>query len=103
MNGTRGIKARNISGHIRRYLLEKYNSACQLCGWDKINPSIGVSPLEIDHIDGDFENNKESNLQLLCPNCHALTATYKNLNRGNGRSWRRLKYLKNNSATLAQR
>lgn len=30
-------------------------------------------PLELHHIDGDRTNNLLENLQLLCPNCHALT------------------------------
>jgi hypothetical protein len=34
-------------------------------------------PLELDHIDGDRENNCIENLRLLCPNCHALTPTYR--------------------------
>lgn len=33
-------------------------------------------PLQIHHIDGDSENNELENLQLLCPNCHALTENY---------------------------
>jgi hypothetical protein len=74
--------------------LEKYNRACSLCGWSKINPATGNIPLEIDHIDGNAENNKEDNLRMLCPNCHALTPSFRNLNRGAGREWRRQKYLK---------
>jgi hypothetical protein len=34
-------------------------------------------------------------LRVLCPNCHALTPFYKNMNRGNGRKWRMDKYIKN--------
>ena len=34
---------------------------------------------------GNFENNSETNLTLLCPNCHSLTPTYKGANKGNGR------------------
>ena len=33
-------------------------------------------------------NNKEENLQVLCPNCHSLTETYKSHNK-KGRSGRR--------------
>lgn len=29
-------------------------------------------PLEIHHLDEDHENNELSNLEVLCPNCHAL-------------------------------
>lgn len=49
----------------------------------------GKIPLEIEHIDGNYLNNSESNLILLCPNCHSLTATYKGANRGNGRKARK--------------
>lgn len=34
-------------------------------------------PLELNHIDGNHYDNTLSNLQLLCPNCHALTPHYK--------------------------
>jgi 5-methylcytosine-specific restriction endonuclease McrA len=32
--------------------------------------------LQLDHIDGDKTNNAQSNLRLLCPNCHAQTHTF---------------------------
>lgn len=32
--------------------------------------------LELDHIDGNNQNNILTNLRLLCPNCHAQTSTY---------------------------
>ena len=35
----------------------------------------------IHHIDGDYKNNNEDNLQLICPNCHSLTETYKSHNK----------------------
>jgi len=38
-------------------------------------------PLELDHIDGNNKNNRLDNLRLLCPNCHALTPTYRSKNR----------------------
>jgi hypothetical protein len=93
--GGMGITAKGLSGYVRRYILTKYNFSCSICGWDKKNPATSKSPLDIDHIDGDSENNKETNLRLLCPNCHSLTPSYKNLNRGKGRQWRKLKYTKN--------
>ena len=62
-----------VSKHIRRYLFEKYNNSCQCCGWKHVNPYTNKVPLQIHHMDGDCTNNSESNLQLLCPNCHSLT------------------------------
>lgn len=82
----------NMSNIIRRYLFEKYNSKCAKCSWNEKNIKTGVSPLEIDHIDGNHKNNLEENLILLCPNCHSLTPTYKNLNKGNGRNERMKRY-----------
>jgi hypothetical protein len=87
-DGNVGISSRIISAHLKRYFLEKFDGRCSQCGWNKKHPKTGRSPLEIDHIDGNSENNLETNLRLLCPNCHALTPNFKNLNKGKGRMWR---------------
>ena len=85
-----GIKGDyQISNHLRRYIFEKYNNKCSKCGWSMENPFTHTFPLEIDHIDGNYRNNSEDNLILLCPNCHSLTATYKGANKGNGRKQRK--------------
>lgn len=95
--GGRGILAKNISGHVRRYLSDKYGDCCSACGWSERHPITQKVPLEIDHIDGNSENNEEHNLRLICPNCHALTPNFRNLNKGQGRSWRRAKYVRHGS------
>lgn len=82
-DGSRGQY--QVSNHVKRYMFERADYKCEKCGWGEINPFTGNIPLEIDHIDGNYMNNKESNLQVLCPNCHSLTSTYKGANKGNGR------------------
>ena len=78
-----------ISNYIRKYLFDKHENRCCLCGWNKVNPYTNIVPLEIDHVDGNYLNNEENNLMLLCPNCHSLTRTYKGANKGNGRKDRK--------------
>src|SRR3989344_7170073 len=82
VTGSRGINAKNISKHVLRYLNEKYGNACSICGWSEINKFSGKVPLEIDHLVGNSDNNFEKNLRLLCPNCHSLTSSFRNLNKG---------------------
>lgn len=73
---------------IKKYLLEKFNHRCAKCGWHEINEYTGRIPLEVHHLDGNWKNNNEDNLVILCPNCHSLTNNYKGRNRGRGRSTR---------------
>lgn len=68
-----------ILGFVRRYMFALHDNKCQLCGFDKRNPYTGKSILEIHHIDGDWNNSWEDNLQVLCLNCHGLTKNYKNI------------------------
>ncbi|MER7954497.1 HNH endonuclease signature motif containing protein [Streptomyces sp. NPDC096030] len=57
---------------------------CALCGID--GTWMGQSlPLEVDHIDGDWRNNRVENLRLLCPNCHSTTDTYRGRAKGRRR------------------
>ena len=81
----------DVSKRIKRYLMDKYECKCQKCGWGEVHPITGNVPLQIHHIDGDCLNNKEENLQLLCPNCHSLTETFGNLNKNSSRVFRKQK------------
>lgn len=74
-----------IPDRIRTYLFEKYSYKCSICGWRERNPFTGKIPLEVEHIDGNYKNNRPENLTLLCPNCHSMTKTYRGANMGNGR------------------
>jgi|APCry1669188910_1035180.scaffolds.fasta_scaffold23093_1 5-methylcytosine-specific restriction endonuclease McrA len=38
-------------------------------------------PLELDHINGNSSDNRLENLQIICPNCHALTSNYRGKNK----------------------
>lgn len=70
---------------IKWYLIRERGECCEKCGWSEKNLFTGNIPIELEHIDGNFKNNKIENLLLLCPNCHSLTKTYKGANLGNGR------------------
>ena len=75
-------------GTIRKVLYE-INPKCFECDiqtWR--NKKIS---LEVDHKDGNASNNSPDNLRLLCPNCHAITPTWKARNKGKGRAARGLK------------
>ncbi len=76
----------------RTLLIKECGIKCQLCYRTEWNDK--PIPIELDHIDGNSNNNVRENLRLICPNCHAQTDTYKGKNIGNGRAYRREKYAK---------
>jgi hypothetical protein len=72
-------------GNMRRYLIETQGYQCSI-------PGCGVSEhmgkpltLQLDHIDGDSDNNHPTNCRLLCPNCHTQTPTYGGKNKSNSK------------------
>ena len=69
--------------------IKTYHNRCVRCGWGEVNQYTKNIPLEVEHIDGNYKNNKEENLILLCPNCHSLTSTYKGANLNHGSKKRR--------------
>ena len=68
------------SNKVRNKLLrEGYkNHQCECCGMTEwLGQPI---PLELHHKDGNRNNNTLENYQLLCPNCHAFTDSYRGKN-----------------------
>lgn len=55
------------SAKTKNYKMYK-KDYCENCGFIAVNKC----QLDVDHIDGDADNNVESNLQTLCSNCHRL-------------------------------
>ena len=65
----------------RRYLMDKADNKCQLCGWGEVNQFTGLIPLHIHHVDGISTNSKPDNLMVVCPNCHSLTENFGSRNK----------------------
>jgi endogenous inhibitor of DNA gyrase (YacG/DUF329 family) len=66
---------------LKKYLIETRGESCEECGQDNAwnnKPLV----LQLDHIDGDSDNNFPSNIRLLCPNCHSQTENFGSKGKG---------------------
>lgn len=72
---------------LKSFLILIDGYKCAECGINEyLNQKI---VLQLEHKDGNANNNDYSNLSLLCPNCHSQTPTYKGRNIGNGKRIKR--------------
>ena len=69
------------SPSLKKYLIETRGENCEDCGQDS---SWNNKPLvlQLDHMDGDSDNNFPSNIRLLCPNCHSQTENFGSKGKG---------------------
>jgi hypothetical protein len=72
------LKRRLIAEGLKRH-------ECEVCRLDRWNGR--PIPLELDHVNGKRDDNRLSNLRIVCPNCHAQTETYRGRNIGAARTY----------------
>lgn len=67
------IQSSCVKSHILKQKLIRdgiKENKCEICGYSEwLGQPI---PLELHHKDGNHYNNNLDNLQVICPNCHAL-------------------------------
>ena len=71
-----GNLRRSCTAKLRVVLLKNgVPHVCELCG---LFPEWKGKPLvlQVDHIDGDKNNDDFNNLRFLCPNCHSQTEDF---------------------------
>ena len=70
---TKNLKRRLLAEGVKEHRCEN----CRATRW--FGKPLAI---ELHHVNGDRQDNRLENLQLLCPNCHSLTDTYRGRNIG---------------------
>ena len=60
---------------LKPHLITERGHRCELC--ERVEWMDQPITLEVHHIDADRTNNSYDNLQLLCPNCHSFTDSWR--------------------------
>jgi hypothetical protein len=58
---------RQVPEYIKKYLIQERGHKCEVCGIAEWQDA--PAPLVVDYHDNDSYNNREDNLELICPNC----------------------------------
>ncbi len=69
---SRRILAHPPDIHRRPFLKPHILGQCEKCGILNKDKRF----FDVNHIDGDHDNNNIENLELLCPNCHRIESLY---------------------------
>lgn len=67
-------KPKNVKNKL--WSLGLKDRKCEICGLEDYYHGKPLT-LELHHLDGDNSNNQIDNLQILCPNCHSQTHTFR--------------------------
>ena len=86
---------------LKKYLIETQGEICVECCQKPIHNKKRLV-LQLDHIDGDSDNNYPKNLRLLCPNCHTQTENFSSKGHGSRykKNTKRNSYLREYKASV---
>lgn len=88
---------------LKKYLIEKFGENCFDCGLGNTWQNKTLT-LQLEHTDGNSDNNFPNNLKLCCPNCHSQTEFFGSKGQGNRykKITKRNAYLREYKASIAQ-
>lgn len=72
--GDKRVNGNQLKGWLFKYKLKE--RICEECGCDESWYNKPLT-LELHHANGNPKDNRISNLQILCPNCHSQTPTHR--------------------------